>query len=205
MRVSVSDLNLPTNAQGARLLGQMMKAEALQATRAKTYDAYVTDATPTSTGRIRVLVDGTATTARLTSTAKAVQTGDTVKVVKHGGIYEVVGSKSYREPPDVSGSMGSKPPSASTVYGSDLPGVGRPTPFSPSQDLAVISSRIQSIRTRQRDDADRLHEIHQRINAIQSAINTNASRLNQTRDYAESAGNLVEPVVGALRDEGIVR
>jgi len=209
---TVDDLNVPPPLPAA---SGRTESDVHSGKRVRTYRARVTDATPSSTGKVRVLLDGTSTTASLRATAKAVRTGDNVEVVKSGGAWHVVGSDTWHEPPPVSGSMGTPPAAASTVSGASTirsttvgPAVSAPTNstnaalYTFAQIAAQRITQLRAAYLNLRADVDSLNS---RVASIQQALNTNASRLNQTRDYASNAGQLVEPVVGALRDEGIVR
>src|SRR5690625_5825966 len=70
-------------------------------TAPRTFRALVLDATPSSTGAVGVLIDGTATRARLRNTAKAVRAGDNAEVVTLGGMSHVAGSDTYHQPPEL--------------------------------------------------------------------------------------------------------
>lgn len=103
---SVADLNVPESQVAAKKAGRMFRE--FQADAKKTFPAYVLNADTGSvlaSKKVQVLIDGTATRARLNTEMKAVKTGDTVRVRKSGGLWEVVGSETWRDPPKVGGTM----------------------------------------------------------------------------------------------------
>lgn len=233
--VSLSDLNVPPSQAGSKALAKSMSVP----DSPRRYTAKVTNGTPDSSGRIRVRIDAVDNVgARLTSTAKAVRTGDMVEVAKRGGSWYVLGTETYHEPPTVSGSMGNKPPAASTASGGvsrissgsiRVPATSSPTPpsdptgnsnavlYSKMLDITAHLRRLRSwldndamgtivlLMAREKAQKDSHNDNADLLASLLSVTNTNASRLNQTRDYASNAGQLVEPVVGALRGEGIVK
>lgn len=232
--VQLSDLNVPPSQAGSKALAKTLSRH----DGLKTHTAKVTNGTPDSQGRIGVLIDATSTRARLTSTAKAVRTGDTVSVVKVSGHWEVTATRTYHTPPVVSGSMGNKPAAAATSSGSvsrittgnmQGPGASSPTPpsdptgnsnavlYSKMLDITAHLRRLRSfldsdtmgavirLIARERSAREAINDNADLLASLLSVTNTNASRLNQTRDYASNAGQLVEPVVDALRNERIVR
>ena len=214
--VNVNDLNVPPPTSGGDVVAGMFREYTSSGgyVGSKTYKATVLTDPKGSLGTCRVQIDGAATAARLHSTAKNIRQGDTVDVIKKGGLWYIVSSDTWHEPPEVSGSMGTKPPAASTVSGStsistpNYPAMSDRNQHHGGSTNAWIDLNADRLNTRR--DAfitlrDQVAALANRVSQLQSALNTNASRLNQTRDYASNAGQLVEPVVGALRDEGIVR
>lgn len=167
-----------------------------------------------SGGQVRVAISGEAKTAGIAPTAKAIQNGDRVKLIKTGGKWIVYDSLTWHEPPKV----GPPPPTttpapASTASGSTSysPTSIRYLPYASNSsswtswgdevvnawhnDLINFASRVNSA----------INSLRSRLDSIQGTVNTNATRLNQTRDVAtgtrDSIGGLRE---GALQD-GVVK
>lgn len=167
-----------------------------------------------TSGTIRVAIAGEAKTARLAPTAKAVHNGDTVKVQKQGGQWVIVENLTWHEPPTVGPPPPSTtPPSATTTSGTtsytstnprSLPYASNSSSWTSwgdsvtlawNNDMANFASRVNSA----------INSLRSRLDSMQGTVNTNATRLNQTRDVATGTRNSV----GGLRDgalqDGVVK
>lgn len=185
-------------------------------TAPRTFRALVLDATPSSTGAVRVLIDGTATRARLRNTAKAVQAGDNVEVVKLGGMWHVAGSDTYHQPPEVPDPPTTTPRQASTVTTTSLrsPG-GRPgTPSYPTSNsnaaLFTWANRVTTLLASghfnwQGSINNSVEDLRSAVTSMRSALNANASGLNQAAEVATGTRDSVRSEQGALRQDGIIR
>lgn len=176
-------------------------------------------------GHITVLIDGKARTTYLPHTFKNVAVGDMVTVRKGSG-WEVVAVLTPKKPPAVSVSMGTKPPAAATVSGTASGSTTPPRtmpggfPFPPSSgdgwtrtwgnqvtnELNTISARLNSDhRAAIISLSDRLAAVESLLGNVRTTVNTNATRVNQTVDYAAGASDAMGGVVQALKDERIVK
>jgi len=209
---TIDDLNVPARTRGEEAFARTLLDKFSYGDQ--TFKGTVTNVS--AGGRVMLVIDGYAREARLYSTVKNVREGDTVDAIKKGGTWYVVANGTWHEPPAVSGSMGSPPPNATTVSGSNIPSLPFPPepPHNPpsgntNNQIYAWAERVATYLTNIYgwDIANRTRTIEaiNRVNSIQSALNTNASRTNAVRDYAGNAGQLVEPVVDALRDERIVQ
>lgn len=201
--VNVNELNVPPPIFGEAAIASLAR-DLFSGKDVKLFRARVLDGTPTGAGKVRVLVDGHATTARLRSTAKAVRTGDNVEVVKAGGIWHVVASDTWHEPPAVTAPPTTTPAAAATVSGS-LPVSPDPVREPTSSTNAALYTTASRLAWWSDDMRYAFNQLASRVSSIQSVINTNASRLNSTRDVATGTRNTVTGVQSALGDEGIVR
>src|SRR5690625_4421517 len=185
-------------------------------TAPRTFRALVLDATPSSTGAVRVLIDGTATRARLRNTAKAVQAGDNVEVVKLGGLWHVVGSDTYHQPPQVPDPPTTTPRQASTVTTTSLrspnarPGPpGYPSSSSNSALFSWANSVTNYLQSRhynwQGSINNSVNDLRSAVTSMRSALNANASGLNQAAEVATGTRDSVRSEQGALRQDGIIR
>lgn len=185
-------------------------------TAPRTFRALVLDATPSSTGAVRVLIDGTATRARLRNTAKAVQAGDNVEVVKLGGMWHVVGSDTYHQPPQVPDPPTTTPRQASTVATTSLrsPGSRPGTPSYPTSNsnaaLFAWANRVTNLLLSghfnwQGSINNSVNDLRSAVTSMRSALNTNASGLNQAAEVATGTRDSVRSEQGALRQDGIIR
>src|SRR5690625_659519 len=209
---TIDDLNVPARTRGEEAFARTLLDKFSYGDQ--TFKGTVTNVS--AGGRVMLVIDGYAREARLYSTVKNVREGDTVDAIKKGGTWYVVANGTWHEPPAVSGSMGDPPANATTVSGSNIPSLPLPPepPHNPpsgntNNQIYAWAERVATYLTNIYgwDIANRTRTIEaiNRVNSIQSALNTNASRTNAVRDYAGNAGQLVEPVVDALRDERIVQ
>ena len=166
-------------------------------------------------GTATVTIDDIARKARVLPTARNAKVGDTVIVEKTGKVYRITAKATYEPPPQVSGSMGNPPANATTVSGSNIPSLPLP-PAPPYSSVGTtlewvvefcnnVRTHLISLETWNMSNRARTNDATSGVNTLRTTVNTNASRTNQVRDYASNAGDLVEPVVGVLKDEGLAR
>lgn len=186
-------------------------------------------------GHVYVLVDNIQRHAYLPSSFKSIKQGDTVTLEKTS-MWKVTAVHTYHAPPKVTVSMGTPPPSATTVSGSpaSVSGAGLyEIPIPPSAPTSGVGTTLaqlqvwatntraylqdlsqwtQQVRMRHGQAIDRIAELQSalntnstRLSSAQSALNANATKLNQAVDYAGGAADAIAPVVDALKNEHIVK
>ncbi|UNX54074.1 hypothetical protein MF406_14145 [Georgenia sp. TF02-10] len=177
---------------------------------------------------VTVVVDGHARNARLRSTAKAVRDGDTVELVKTGGVWEVTANLSWHEPPAVTAEMGPKP-SKATVPSGTLPSAPSDPVFAqPSgpndrgnagsvtltaindnrADIRALNNHVRHIHSNVKANNQAIRGLIDLVGQLRTEVTKlrgAASAANSAIDYAATAGDVVTPIKDALAAENIVR
>lgn len=210
-RSDVSNLSIPppTAAQLA-FREEMREAREQRKAEHATRQSVSVVGSPTGS-TVRVVLQGAYIDARLTPSARDVHPGDRAIVQKKGGVWTVVEVETWREPPTV----GPKPtpasiPAASTTssnvgsWNGNVPSSLSVVPSLPS-NLSALETWLNSLRTNFNTGSSAIANLRGlaqvrgiAIEALQDALNSNATRTNQTRDAATSAVNAVGGVHDAV-------
>lgn len=202
MTRDVSALNVPPSRAGARAARHRTGGGNAR----RQYQAYVLTE-PNSAGRFRAAIDGESKTAYLSPTAKAVQVGDIVNVVKDQGRWVLAENLTWHEPPDAGPAPSTQTPrTAQTVT------ISSPSRYSLDNLPYPSGNSNNQLRAQQQRITGRVNSIIYQVEklvewawditpTVRTAINNNASRQNQARNLAISTrDSMVGLREGAIQD-----
>lgn len=214
---SVSGLNVPASKAGQRAYRATTRGKAGGQSKSGGTFAATALTEPSSSGRLRVAIDGESKPATLYATAKNVHAGDRVQVAnRSGGGWWVIENLSWHQPPESRAPSTTTPRSASTASGARISAPRNPpsTPAYPSGNSNnQLHAWARNVAAFIRYDLDSwasgatstMEDLRSVLSSTRSATNSNAARQNQARDLAVSTRDSVVGLrEGAIQDR-IVR